>query len=169
MTDEPAALEPEDESTRRQKIYEAALPANPDQEDKLVVLKNMVEVRRKDPRAEERYEALRDDLAKELKESGPRYLVDEDGEKYYAYAVAPEIVIANQQAIEQMVEDGELDRAEFERIYPRRLDKEALRRSIAKKRSGMTLAQVTRAVKFRPGTAYVKFDRPDEMHEEYPG
>lgn len=157
--------EPEDEATRRQKIYDAALPANADMEDKLVVLKGMVEARRKDPQAETRYEALRDDLAEDLKEHGPRYLIGEDGEKYYAYAVAPEIVIADQQAIEAMVEAGELDRAEYERIYPRRLDKEALRRSISKKRSGMTNAQVVRAVRFRPGTAFVRFDRPDEGHE----
>jgi hypothetical protein len=161
--------EPEDEATRRQKIFDSALPPTPDMEDKLVALKSMVEARRKDPRAEERYEALRDDLAADLKEHGPRYLVDEDGDKYYAYAVAPEIVIADQQAIESMVEAGELEREEYERIYPRRLDKEALRRSIAKKRGGMTNAQVVRSVRFKPGTAYVKFDSPDETHEDYPG
>jgi hypothetical protein len=155
----------DDEADRRQKLYESALPAHPDMEDKLYALKNMVEARRKDPQAETRYEALRDDLAKDLAEHGPRYLVDDDGVKYYAYAVAPEIVIADQHVIEQMVEAGTLSQEEFDRIYPRKLDKEALRRSIAKKTGGRTGAQVVASVRFRKGTAYVKFDRPDEIHE----
>lgn len=160
-------LEDVDERTRRQRIFEAALPADADTEDKLLVLKRMVEARRKDPGADARYEALRDPLAEELKEHGPRYLVDDDGVKHYAYAVAPEIVVVNQAELEAMVAEGSLDEAEYNRIAPRKVDKEALRRSISKKRGGLSPAQVVRAVKFRPGTAYVRFDRPDEEHEDY--
>ena len=165
MSDEPGYT-PETEQDRLAKLIAEALPAHPDMEDKLVALKAMVEARRKDPRAEERYEALRDELARDLQTHGPRYLVDDDGEKHYAYAVAPEIVVANQQVMEAMVEAGELSQEEFDRIYPRKLDKEALRRSIAKKRGGLSDAQVVRAVRFVPGTAYVRFDRPDESYED---
>ncbi len=157
--------EQEDEATRRERIYASALPAHPDFEDKLLALKGMVEARRKDAAAEARYEALRDELAEDLKESGPRYFVDHNGDKQYAYPVAPEIIVVDEQAMQAMVEEGALAKEEYERIYPRRLDKEALRRSISRKRGGLTNAQVVRAVRFKPGTAYVKFDTPDEAHE----
>lgn len=155
--------QPPDETSKMDEIIATATPADEDLEDKLARLEAMVLARREDPALKREYEALRDELAALLKEHGPRFLIGADGTKEYAYPVAPEIIVPDLGVLAGMAKRGEIDDETWESIAPRKVDKDALRSAIAAKR--LTNAQVVAAVKFKPGTAYVKFAKP-EGHDD---
>lgn len=143
---------------REAEIVRNASPADRDTEIRLAELHELVVARRKDPERETRYERERDALAADLLEHGPRYFIDENGDKRYAYAVQPEPVEVDMDELMAMYEDGELSTEVMDQIAPRRVDKEGLRRVVSRKK--ITPAQFTRFAKLRKGTAFVQFSDP---------
>lgn len=108
-----------------------AQEADPDLEDRLKALDSIAAQRRKDPDLEARYEQLRDELQAELKETGPRYYLDEHGLKRYAYRVAPEKLAIDVDDLVAMVEAGEID-VDLDKVAPRKIDGEQMKRAIRK-------------------------------------
>jgi len=141
-------------------MQKQALPADADTEAALAQLQALIMRRRKDPEIEARYEQLRDALVDQLKAEGPRYYLDEEGNKRYAYVVQPEPVEVDMDELLALYEAGELPQSLMDKIAPRKVDKEALRRAVSK--GQITRAQFTKVAKLVKGTAHVSFSDPVE-------
>ena len=137
-----------------------ATPAGADLETALARLQDMIVIRRKDPKLEAEYEALRDEVVKYLRENGPRYYLDGDGCKRYAFAVIPEKTVVNVDALESMVQAGELSPYVLEQIAPRKANIEAFRRACQTER--LTDEQIVAATSSLPGTGFVKVSDPSD-------
>lgn len=159
--------------TKKAEMMAAAQPADLDTEDALRTLRKMVIARREDPVEKARYEALRDQLATRLKSEGPRYFINDEGVKQYAYTVAPEGVETSVAALKALLDEGEISAELFERLCPREVDKDELRTAIARganprsRREGLKPQHVARVARIVPRTAYVAFaDAQPEEREE---
>ena len=115
------------------KIRDLATEASGDLLEDIVRLERMAEVRRPDKALEERYERLRAYVTDQLVRSGPRYYLDDNGVKRYAYAVTPETVIADVDAIVALHEEGKLPHLEIDKVFPRGQNNEELRRALSRK------------------------------------
>lgn len=153
-----AREESEEDFTER--MIRTAEPAVGDTETRLLELQNMQAKRRKDPQLERRYEMLRDELAAQLKAEGPRYYIDNDGVKRYAFTVTPEPVDVDLDGLIQAELDQEISYETLDQVAPRKVDKEAFRRAVATER--IPKALLLKIAKIVPGTAYVKTATPDE-------
>jgi hypothetical protein len=142
----------------RRELEAKATPADKDTEQKLRELDRMVISRRKDPEREREYERLRDEMAAQLAEEGPRYYIDDDGVKRYAFTVQPEPVEVDVDGLLAMYEEGTLSREVLDAVAPRKVDKEQFRRATAGGK--ITQAQLLKVAKIRKGTAHVKFSKP---------
>ena len=154
-----------------EELFEAmerdATPAEADLEDKLLRLDAMAAQRRKDPDLEKRYEALRDEVAEELKATGPRYYLDEHGLKRYAFRVAPEKVEVDVEELVRQVEAGEIE-VDLDKVAPRKVDAEQLKRAVAKgsrpanrgKPGVIPPEKFLKMARRKPGTAHVRFSDP---------
>ena len=148
-----------DEAEQARREMEAkATPATADTEGKLIALDAMMARRRKDPDLEAAYEALRADLVAQLKAEGPRYFLNADGLKQYAFAVQPEPLDVDVDALIKMYEEGGLSLETLDKVAPRRADREAFRREVAK--GNITQAQLLASTKLRQGTPHVKISPP---------
>lgn len=154
--------------TKRAEMIARATPAPPDTEDALIELRKMVLARREDPVLKTRYEALRDQLAAQLRREGPRYFINDEGIKQYAYTVAGESVETSVEALDQLRKAGEISDELFEELCPRDVDKESLRKAIARganpraRKEGIKPAHVAKICRIVPyGTPYVAFADAD--------
>lgn len=150
--------------SKKAEMIAAAQPASKDTEENLVLLRKMVLARREDPILKARYEHLRDDLARQLKAEGPRYFINDEGVKQYAYTVASETVETSVAALEALFAAGEISKALFEELCPRGVDKDALRTAIARganprsRKEGIKPEHVAKIARIVPyGTPYVAF------------
>lgn len=140
-----------------------AQPANEDTEEMLVELARLAEARRVDPRIEERYEYLRSVLTKRLEREGPRFYLDEHGDKVYAYPVIPEPVVVDVAGLVAMADAGEISHELLEEIAPRKADMEAFARAAARgsrpnpRREGIKPEQLVQVARKRRGTGHVRF------------
>lgn len=141
-----------------QEMEAKATKAPEDVEAALVRLDYLADYRRKDPAIEAEYETLRNKLAKLLGAEGPRYYLDLDGVKRYAYVVAPEPVEIDVAALIAMNKAGELSDEILEKIAPRKADKDAYRREATARR--LTRKQIVDSSKVTKGTAHVRFSDP---------
>ena len=139
-------------------LERTAKAAEGDLEEAICQLDELVEARRKDPVIEERYEELRDLVAKAILKDGPRYYLDDRGDKRYAFAVQPEPVEIDVAELIAMNGRGELAGEVLDQIAPRKVDKEAFRRAASTGR--LTKAQVAATCKITKGTAHVRFTDP---------
>jgi len=161
----------EERKSRLEALAAAAEPADNDTEEMLLHLQRMQEARRADPDLEARYEDLRDRLVAHLRTTGPRYFIGSSGAKEYAYVVAQETVEADLKILSEMHEKGEITDEVWDEIAPRQISAEGLRQAIARgsnprrRKPGLSPAQVTKAIRFRPRTPWVGF----MDHEDTPG
>ena len=109
----------EEERLVHAKLKTDAKPADPDTEIQLMKLADMAASRRKNPDLEKRYEALRELLANQLTQEGPRYFLGEDGLKRYAYAVTPEPVRVSEERLMDRKEAVRLELAVLAKVAPR--------------------------------------------------
>ena len=142
----------------KQDMQNSAIEADYSTHHQLMQLDEMAGGRRKDPALEARYEKLRDYLADQLGKTGPRYYIDNYGQKRYAYAVQPEKVEVNLVALTALYDDGKITLETFDRAAPRRVDQDRFKQEAAAGR--ITSAQLTKIAKFRKGTAHVRFSDP---------
>lgn len=165
------------EQSRTKEIMEQALPADRDTEGRLNYLHGLALRRRKDPDLEARYERERESLAEQLKAEGPRYFLDSDGVKRYAYRVQPESLEVDVDEFVAAHERGEMPEVDLDKVMPRSPNREALRRAIAsrskvhlrpdgRKDGKIPAAIVAKTMRYVPGTAQVRFaseedERPD--------
>lgn len=150
----------ESEEDVKARMIRDAQPASSDTEDELLWLERLQAKRRKDPAVEREYERLRDSLAARLEKEGPRYYIDNEGIKRYAYAVVPEPVEVDVDLLIEAELEREITYETLDAVAPRKVDKEAFRRAVAAERIPkkvlVKVATVTR------GTAYVKTATPDD-------
>lgn len=157
--------DPEVES-KIQAMMAAAEPADWDTEHKLVALQDMQDRRRKDPVLEAEYERLRDELADQIAIEGPRYYIDKDNIKRYAYVIQPEPIEVDVKALIKAAEDGEISQATLEEVAPRKVDKAAFTRAAARgsnprsRKPGIPPAVFVRVARKVKGTAYIGFSEP---------
>ena len=137
-----------------------AKPATTDLERDLARLQDMIAARRKNPELEREYEQLRDQVVKYLKTDGPRYYLDGDGNKRYAFAVSPERTVVDVDALQAMVDAGELDAGVLEEVAPRKANVEAFRRACQTER--LTDEQIVASTSSLPLTGFVSYSGPDD-------
>ena len=147
------------EREEQDRLQAIATPAEDDLEFKLARLDMMMAARRKDPALERRYEVLRDEVVAYLREHGPRYYLDSEGFKHYAWAVVPEKVIINVGKMVEAVEAGELDPGVLAECAPRKANAEAFRRACQLER--LTQAQIVDFTKVEEATGHVKTSAPE--------
>lgn len=163
--------EHDEAAKKKAEMMEAAKPADPDTEERLQAFHKVVISRREDPVAKAAYEAERDSLVAQLRREGPRYFLDDDGAKRYAYAVTPEGVEVDVAGLIALHDAGELDDELFERLCPRQVDKDQLRAAIARganprsRKPGLTPSQVVKVARIVPRTAYVGFSEDQEEEQ----
>lgn len=140
------------------KVAAVATEADMDTELALDGLFSMVIQRREDPDLKVQYELTRDELVARLKEDGPRYFLASDGTKRYAYVVQPEQIEVDMDELMAAVKDGSISQEVLDKIAPRKVDKDALRRAVAKKQiDAATFVRIAELVK---KTAHVGFSDP---------
>lgn len=150
----------EEEATKKAKMMAEATPADSDTETSLARLEQMMVARREDTALKARYEAERDRLAKQLVKEGSRYFLDEDGDKVFAYPVIPDNLVVNEAEFVRRHEAGEMPDVDLDKVMPRKIDREAMRRAIAKKH--VPPAVVVATMRFTKGTARVAFHRDSD-------
>ena len=143
---------------KQAEIAARATRADVDTEEKLDGLFRMVVSRRKDPDLEVAYELTRDELVKQLAEEGPRYFLDSDGNKRYAFVVAPEVVEVDYDEVIKCIEEGLIPDDVVDKVWPRKLDKDALRRAVSK--GDISDEVFVRIAEFVKKTAHVGFSDP---------
>ena len=82
-------------------------------------LDELAAIRRPVKEVEAEYEQLRDKVAAILAMEGPRYYVDQDGVKRYAYVVAPDPVVIYVHELIQMGDEGLISEAALNLPAPR--------------------------------------------------
>jgi hypothetical protein len=143
----------------RARLAAEAGPVDADTETKMARLEELQSARRKDPKIEAEYKALRDELAAQIEKEGPRYFVAEDGSKMYAYAIVPEPVEVSISKLEAMDEAGDIPAGLIERVAPRHLNADEFKNALAKKE--LTRDQILEVTTLGKGTAYLKFVKAD--------
>lgn len=139
-------------------MQNSAVQADVDLEAALARLKEMADQRRADPAQDRIYEQLRDEVVKILAGSGPRYFLDENGFKHYAYSVVPEPLVINVTRLVDMVRRGELPEEVLDAVTVRKIVPDAFRRAILTKR--ITPEQLIKVGRKKKGTGHVKFSDP---------
>jgi hypothetical protein len=129
-------------------IIEAAQEARGDLLADLAALQRLAAQRRRDPVLEARYERLRARVKDALNEQGPRIYLDEDGNKQLAYPVNPTTVSADVEELVALVKAGRLPGVDLDKVFPRTVDTEELRKVIASKK--IPTAVVAKHVHLRP-------------------
>jgi hypothetical protein len=156
-------LKPAQEQTRQDEIEARATPANRDTEDELRRLKNLQDSLRVDPHAKARYENLRNRLSRQLTDEGARWFLDDRGEKWLGYVVAPEFTVLDVDEAIAMVECGELDPEVLEQIAPRKTSLDGIREALVREDGKkLTAYQVTRLLSFEKRTRHIRYARPLE-------
>jgi hypothetical protein len=139
-------------------MVEKARPAEGDIELSIRRLDELAAARRKDPDIEKEYEDLRDLLVEIIELEGPRYYLDSDGVKRYAYAVTPEPVEIFTEELIKMAGEGLISEEELDLAAPRKASPDGYRRLSMK--DTFTNAMIVRTSKIGKGTAHVKFSAP---------
>ncbi len=137
------------------RVTKEATRADVDTEVRLARLAELAEIRREKPDIKTEYEVLRDELAAQIEAEGSRIFIGPDGEKYVAYVVSPEPIEVDVAELEAMDETGKIPVGLIDKVAPRKVDKEAFRRAVAKEE--ITKPQFLRVAKTTKGTAFVKF------------
>lgn len=153
---------------KREEMEAVAERADLDTEDKLVLLEGMMAELRPDPQLKARYERLRDQLVAQLRREGPRYFIDPQGVKRFAYAVTPETVEVDVAELQHMHKRGELTEEVLDEVAPRKLDRDGFRRAASRgKRGGLTRQQVAKVSQIVPkGRGHVAYSGPQEDDDE---
>ena len=154
---------------KREEMEAVAERADLDTEDKLVLLENMMAELRVDAALKARYERLRDQLVAQLKREGPRYFVDPQGQKRYAYAVTPETVDVDVAELERMYRRGEVPEEVLDEVAPRKLDRDGFRRAASRRDASrkLTRQQVAKVSQIVPkGKGHVGFSKPLEEDDD---
>lgn len=141
-------------------LAKVAQPANLDLEVELLKLHERVLARREDPEKKRAYEEARDKLLKLLQDEGPRYFIDSEGHKRYAYPVKPEQVEVDMDELLVAYAKGEISSATYDRVAPRRIDRDALRRAVSV--GDIAPAVFARIATLVPKTGHVGFSDPIE-------
>lgn len=161
----------EEIQAKQDEMMARAEPAEGDTEAMLIELTRLAEARRVDPRIEERYEYLRGVLVRRLEAEGPRFYLDEHGDKVFAYPVIPEPVEVDVDGLVAMAQRGEISQELLEEIAPRKINGEAFARASARgsrrhpRREGITPEQLVQVARKRRGTGHVKFLAVDRSVE----
>lgn len=140
------------------KIRDKAVEASGDLLDDIRRLEDLAAARRPDPDREREYEALRDSVTKRLVESGPRYYLDSNGVKRFAYAVQPEEVECDVEEIVELHGQGKLPLLDVEKVFPRKVDKEQLRRALSKKQLPRDV--VVKHIRLKKRTGHTRWADP---------
>lgn len=162
----------EEDLNKVQQMMRDARPAEGDTEQMLLDLDMLARRRRPDPYIEEQYEALRDVLTARLSKEGPRYFIDVDGEKRYAYAVVPEPIEVDVDEVIALHDEGEISTELLDRIAPRKIDAEQFKLAVARgsnpnsRKPGITQEQLLRVARKRRGTGHVRFASPGGREED---
>ena len=163
---DPVTHQTESIADQISRLEAEASEADADTEDLLRQLDEVARRRRPDKQLEERYLALRDQLVPRLRSSGPRYYLDADHVKRYAFVVQPEPIEVTISELEEAVERGEMTAEVLNRVAPqsRRVNKEEFKKAVAEQEDP---PQRRRAC--RPGDQghpHVRFATPQEEDEE---
>ena len=154
----------QDEIDKRQEMMRTATPASADLEETLADLEALQALRRKNPLIEARYEHLRRIATNMLAESGPRYFLDAQGNKRYAYNVSPETIVVEVADAEALYDDGIITKEELDRLAPRKVKNDEFKRLMALGRIPKERAKkIGRIV---PKTSYVGFST-ESADEDY--
>lgn len=121
-------------------------------------LDDLATIRRPVPEIEEEYEELRGQIAGILAVEGPRYYLDSDGVKRYAYVVAPEPVEIFTNELIKMKREHLISEEDLDLAAPRKASPDGYRRLSSRKY--FTNAMIVRTSKLTKGTAHVKFSAP---------
>lgn len=152
--------EPSPATTKLAQIEASAQPAEGDTEAMLRELDELASRRRPNKALEKRYEILRNTLAARLEQEGPRYYLDSNGIKRYAYASVPEPIDVDVPALVDLDESGQLKRGVLDTVAPRKVDKEEYRMAVA--RGDITQEQFLATSTLGRGTPRVLFSNPDD-------
>lgn len=149
----------QEERDRAEALMAAGTQAPPDTEEKLARLHELQARLRVDPRLKAEYEALRNELVRELATTGPRWFLDGEGHKHLAHPVEPEETVLDVELAIALAKQGKIDPATLDLIAPRKQNLEGLRKAITKKR--LTNRQIADLVSFRPKTGHVGYLDPE--------
>lgn len=158
MTETTAASLFDERETKLEEVKAQAYLADQSTEDQLYELAQLMAARRKDPTIESRYEVLRNTLAAQILEEGPRYFVDDDGHKRYAWAVQPEPIQIDMSELTELFESGKLTYEQYEEAAPRKADKTAIRRFVANQT--IETEDLIKIASLSKGTAFVRISDP---------
>lgn len=158
--------ESEEDVSRVQQMMAEALPADADTEAKLRYLQRLQDVRRKDPVIEAEYARLRDELARQIGQEGPRYYLDDHGVKRFAYIVQPEPLEYDVNELVKAKDEGRISEALLDELAPRKPNSEAIKQAAARgmkknpRRPGLPPDVFVKVARKTKGTAYVKYSSP---------
>ena len=168
MSDE---FTPEEILARREEMMASATEADEDVEDMILRLESLRRRLREDPVVRARHDRLRDQLTEILTKHGPRYYLDEDGRKKYAYATIPEQVQLDVAEAIRLHQRGEIPTEVLNEIAPRTIDRKGLRAAITRggnpraRKPGLSPKHVQQIVSITPMTGRVNFVDPDADDE----
>ena len=156
--------ENETNAERLARLAEVASVADTDTEEALLQLQRLAEQRRKDPVVEQKYEALRNQLSRQIGAEGARWFLDAEGNKWLGYTVAPSKTTLDVAEATAMAKKDEITEEVLDLIAPRKQDLAGLKQAIVQKK--LTPAQIQHLCSFEPGTPYVQFGQPGSDDQE---
>lgn len=155
----------DEELTKLREMIAKAEPLPPDFEDEILELEELAERRRPDPKVEARYAELRNKVVSRLSKEGPRYFLNDDGTKSYAYPVVPNNVEVSLDKLAKAVEDEKLDKDLYDEITKTVIDKDKFARAARRKRRGIPAEVLVEVMSLTPGTGHVRFVVVDDAGE----
>lgn len=165
------------EQSKTKELMEQASPADEDTEDMLLELSGIMARRRKDPQLERYYEDLRSRTVQRLQEDGPRFFLDRNGVKRYAWPITPETLEVDVDEFVRLWERGEMPEIDLDVVMPRQPNREALRKAIARRSKVHKLPDGTRdgqiprrvvakTMRYVPGTSRVGFASEEDLESD---
>lgn len=149
-----------EDSAKREEMYAEAEPAGTDLERVLEDLHSLQALRRKNPIVEARYENLRKIATTLLNEGGPRWYLDIDGVKRFAYVVTPETIVVEVADVVALRDEGVITDEELDRVAPRKVKNDEFKRLMALGRIPKDRAK--KIARIVPKTSYVGFSGDEE-------
>lgn len=113
-----------------EEVMQLATQADNDLELMLAEYQQLAERYREPKEHKEKREALRDKIARELAHDGPRYYLDDEGNKRYAWQTTPETVQVDIDLLMELDEAGEVPFDLLDKVAPRQVNRAGLRSAI---------------------------------------
>lgn len=146
-----------------EQVLEQAQPAESDLEKMLEQYHQMSGAYREPAEHKAQREELRNRIADILAAEGPRYWLDQDGHKQYAWQTTPETVDLDIELLAELDENGLIPPDVLDEVAPRQISRPGLRDAINTGR--LTPEQVKKVATVRPQTPRIYTKTLDDGQE----